>query len=50
MEEFPGKVVFAHPKVEAGDWFEVFIEVENRPSGSSWLLQPGRDVSAVIHL
>jgi biotin carboxyl carrier protein len=49
-EEFPGKVVFAHPKVEAGDWFEVFIEVENRPSGRSWLLQPGRDVSAVIHL
>jgi biotin carboxyl carrier protein len=50
MEEFPGKVVFAHPKVEAGDWFEVYIEVENRPSGHSWLLQPGRDVSAVIHL
>jgi multidrug efflux pump subunit AcrA (membrane-fusion protein) len=49
-EEFPGKVVFAHPKVEAGDWFEVFIEVENRPTGRSWLLQPGRDVSAVIHL
>ncbi|MDR3196911.1 MAG: HlyD family efflux transporter periplasmic adaptor subunit [Planctomycetaceae bacterium] len=49
-EEFPGKVVFAHPKVEAGDLFEVFIEVENRPSGRSWLLQPGRDVSAVIHL
>ncbi|MDR2116358.1 MAG: HlyD family efflux transporter periplasmic adaptor subunit [Planctomycetaceae bacterium] len=49
-EEFPGKVVFAHPKVEAGDWFEVFIEVENRPSGHSWLLQPGRDVSAIIHL
>ncbi|MDR1964995.1 MAG: HlyD family efflux transporter periplasmic adaptor subunit [Planctomycetaceae bacterium] len=49
-EEFPGKVVFAHPKVEAGDWFEVFIEVENRPSGRSWLLQPGRDVAAVIHL
>lgn len=50
IEEFPGKVVFAHPKVEAGNLFEVFIEVENRPSGHSWLLQPGRDVSAIIHL
>ncbi|MDR2438616.1 MAG: HlyD family efflux transporter periplasmic adaptor subunit [Planctomycetaceae bacterium] len=49
-EEFPGKVVFAHPKVGAGDLFEVFIEVENRPTGNSWLLQPGRNVSAIIHL
>jgi multidrug efflux pump subunit AcrA (membrane-fusion protein) len=49
-EEFPGKVVFAHPEVEAGDMFRVYIEVENRPSGNYWLLQPGRDVSAIIHL
>ncbi|MDR0871818.1 MAG: HlyD family efflux transporter periplasmic adaptor subunit [Planctomycetaceae bacterium] len=50
VEEFPGKVVFANPTVEPGNKFEVYIEVQNRPAGSSWVLQPGRSVSAVIHL
>lgn len=49
-EEFPGKVVFADPRVKAGDEFEVFIEVQNRRVGRSWLLQPGRTVTAKIRL
>ncbi|MDR0705608.1 MAG: HlyD family efflux transporter periplasmic adaptor subunit [Planctomycetaceae bacterium] len=48
--EFSGKVVFAHPKVEAGDLFDVYIEIENRPNGNYWLLQPGRWATAMIHL
>lgn len=49
-EEFPGKVVFTDPRVTAGDEFEVFIEVQNRRVGRSWLLQPGRTITAKIHL
>ncbi len=49
-EEFPGKVVFADEKIVAGDEFEIFIEVQNRPSGNSWVMQPGRTVSATIEL
>ena len=50
MEVFTGKVVFADPKIDSGDTFDVYIEVQNRPVGDSWLLQPGRMVSAAIKL
>jgi hypothetical protein len=49
-EEFPGKVIFVHPKVEAGDTFDVYIEVENRLSGNYWILQPGCWSVSIIHL
>ena len=49
-EEFPGKVVFVNPIIDSGDTFDVYIEVQNRPYGNSWLLQPGRMVSATIKL
>lgn len=49
-ETFPGKVVFVDQKIAAGDEFEIFIEVQNRPDGRSWLLQPGRTVTAEIRL
>ena len=50
LEEFSGKVVFADPKIDSGDTFDVYIDVQNRPIGNSWLLQPGRMVVAVIKL
>ena len=49
-EEFRGKVVFAHPKIHPGDVFDVYIEVQNRPDGKYWRLQPGHEITAVIHL
>lgn len=50
-KECQGKVVFANPKIiSSGRVFEVFIEVQNQRSGQSWQLQPGRDVTAIIHL
>jgi hypothetical protein len=50
IEKFSGKVVFAHPKVEAGNTFEVFVEIENRRDGNSWILQPGIRLHVEIHL
>ncbi|MDR3233516.1 MAG: HlyD family efflux transporter periplasmic adaptor subunit [Planctomycetaceae bacterium] len=50
QESFSGKVVFVHPKIDAGGTYEVRIEVQNRPSGHSWQLQPGGDADAVIQL
>ena len=49
-EEFPGKVVFVNPSIDPGDTFDVYIDVQNRSSGNSWLLQPGRMVSVAIRL
>jgi multidrug resistance efflux pump len=49
-EVFPGKVVFVDPRLDSGDTFDVLIDVQNRPSGSSWLLQPGRLVTVAIKL
>ncbi|MDR0522509.1 MAG: HlyD family efflux transporter periplasmic adaptor subunit [Planctomycetaceae bacterium] len=48
-ETFEGKVVFCNPKVEAGNFFHIYIEVQNRRNGKFWLLQPGRgDVEIII--
>ena len=51
-EVFPGKVVFVNPSIDPGNTFDVYVDVQNRPSGSSWLLLPGegRLVSATIKL
>ncbi|MDR3182694.1 MAG: HlyD family efflux transporter periplasmic adaptor subunit [Planctomycetaceae bacterium] len=49
-ESFPGKIVFAHPNVAGAGTYDVYIEVQNRPAGNSWLLQPGSDADAVIQL
>jgi multidrug efflux pump subunit AcrA (membrane-fusion protein) len=50
-EAFPGKVVFANPIIDAGKTYDVHINVQNKPSGNSWQLQPGRDdAEAVIQL
>lgn len=49
-ETFPGKVVFVDQKISAGDEFEIFIEVQNQPDGQSWLLQPGRTITAEIRI
>ncbi|MCL2743498.1 MAG: HlyD family efflux transporter periplasmic adaptor subunit [Planctomycetaceae bacterium] len=49
-EQFPGKVIFADPRVTPGNEFEVFIEVKNRRIGNHWSLQPGRMVKALIQL
>lgn len=50
-EVFPGKVVFVDPSIDSGgDVFDVYVEVQNRPSGSSWMLQPNRMVSVAIKL
>lgn len=49
--DFPGKVVFVDPQVSlSSDEFDVYVELQNRASGRSWLLQPGRRVSVQIHL
>ena len=49
-EEFLGKVVFASPIFNSDDTFDVYIDVQNRSVGNSWLLQPGRMVDAAIKL
>ena len=41
VETFQGMVIFCNPLAEAGDTFEVNIEVQNRRVGNYWLLQPG---------
>ncbi|GHT18006.1 hypothetical protein FACS1894189_5040 [Planctomycetales bacterium] len=50
IEKFQGKVEFVYPKIDNGDTFDTYIEVQNRRNGDSWLLQPGRWADAVIHL
>jgi len=40
-ETFQGAVVFCNPKIEQGNTFWVYIEVQNRRAGNYWLLQPG---------
>jgi multidrug efflux pump subunit AcrA (membrane-fusion protein) len=50
-ETWEGKVVFCPPNVDAGDTFDVNIEIQNRPSGNFWRLQPGMyGVGVEIHL
>ena len=49
-EAFPGKVVFVNPSINPDDTFDVHIDVQNRPIGSSWMLQPERMVFGVIKL
>ncbi|GHT41228.1 hypothetical protein FACS189443_2720 [Planctomycetales bacterium] len=50
-EAFPGKVVFVDPQVDVGGVYHVYIDVQNKPSGNSWQLQPGRDdAEAIIQL
>jgi multidrug resistance efflux pump len=48
--DFPGRVVFVNPRIDPGRTFDVLIEVQNRPIGNSWQLQPGLDADAVIQL
>jgi macrolide-specific efflux system membrane fusion protein len=48
-EQFPGKIVFVNPVVEAGARFQVWAEVINRKENGQWLLQPGQDARMVIH-
>jgi multidrug efflux pump subunit AcrA (membrane-fusion protein) len=49
-EKFQGKVEFVYPKIDQGDTFATYIEVQNRRNGNTWLLQPGQWADAVIHL
>lgn len=41
METFQGAVVFCNPKIDQGNTFWAYIEVQNRRAGNYWLLQPG---------
>ena len=50
-ETFQGTVVFCDPRVDSGQTFWAYIEIQNRRVGNFWLLQPGRDgVEVVISL
>ncbi len=48
-EQFPGKIVYVSPVVEAGSRFLVWAEVINRKENGQWLLRPGQDVRTAIH-
>lgn len=50
MVAFPARIVFANPIVQAGDVFDVHIDVQNRQVDGHWQLQPGLMIDAVIHL
>lgn len=50
VEEFSGKVEFVLEKIEFDKTFTVFVEVQNRKSGDYWILLPGHEVTATIHL
>lgn len=50
VEQFPGKIVFVDPRVQAGGEYRVYAEVKNRRNrvGTHWLLRPGTDAEMVI--
>lgn len=47
--EFPGKVVFVSPLVQAGNKYRVRAEVPNRQENGYWLLRPGVTAEMTIH-
>ncbi len=49
-ENFPGKIVFVSPLVEAGMQFLVHAEVVNRQENNYWLLRPGLPADMTIQL
>ena len=46
---FTGKVVFVDPNIEAGDVFNVRVEVQNEKENDCWLLSPGLRATMTIH-
>ncbi len=48
--QFPGKIVFVSPVVEAGGEYRVWAEVENRQENNLWLLRPGLQATMAIQL
>lgn len=40
-ETFKGSVVFCQPNIAPGETFDVYVEIENKPVGNFWMLQPG---------
>ncbi len=47
-EQFPGKITFVSPTVEAGPRFLVKAEVINRKENDQWLLRPGQNAQMAI--
>ncbi len=50
LEQFQGKITFAHPEVFGDGTYSVWAEIPNREEGGEWLLQPGLPASMTVHL
>ena len=47
-EEFNGKIGFASPVVQPGGDYRVWVQVDNKPLGDSWVLRPGIEAQMTI--
>ena len=49
-ERFEGTVKFVSPMVEANGQYRIWAELENKPIGQHWLVQPGMTATMTVHV